>query len=92
MIIELRSIHALDAGDTGLILASHLDARWVLEDIHAFGQVIDEELAGGIPGALIVTQTIALTNELTAVNVLGRRLNADVLLVEALGGGWQACK
>ncbi len=37
---------------------------------------------------VIQTQTIALTNELTAVNVLGRRLNANVLLVEALGGGW----
>jgi outer membrane protein TolC len=37
---------------------------------------------------VIVTQTIALTNELTAINILGRRLNADVLLVEALGGGW----
>ncbi len=37
---------------------------------------------------VIVTQAIALTNELTAVNVLGSRMSADVLLVEALGGGW----
>ncbi len=44
----------------------------------------------GIASALdvIVTQTIALSNELSAVNILGRRMNADVLLVEALGGGW----
>ena len=37
---------------------------------------------------VIVTQAIALNDALTAVNVLGRRFNADVLLVEALGGGW----
>jgi NodT family efflux transporter outer membrane factor (OMF) lipoprotein len=37
---------------------------------------------------VITTQAIALNDELTAVNVLGSRLNADVLLVEALGGGW----
>ncbi len=37
---------------------------------------------------VIVTEATALNNELTAVNVLGRRLNADVLLVQALGGGW----
>ncbi len=41
---------------------------------------------------VIVVQAIALNDALTAVNVLGRRLNADVLLVQALGGGWQACK
>jgi len=35
-----------------------------------------------------VTQAIALNDALTAVNVLGRRFNADVLLIEALGGGW----
>jgi NodT family efflux transporter outer membrane factor (OMF) lipoprotein len=37
---------------------------------------------------VIVVRAIALNDELTAVNVLGRRLNADVLLVQALGGGW----
>ncbi|MGO8945219.1 MAG: efflux transporter outer membrane subunit [Syntrophobacteraceae bacterium] len=37
---------------------------------------------------VIVVQAIALNDALTAVNVLGRRLNADVLLIEALGGGW----
>ena len=37
---------------------------------------------------VIVTQAIALNDALTAVNVLGRRFNADVLLIEALGGGW----
>ena len=38
---------------------------------------------------VIVAQTIALSNQSTAVNILGRRLNASVLLIEALGGGWK---
>ena len=37
---------------------------------------------------VIVVQAIALADETTAVNVLGRRMTAAVLLVEALGGGW----
>jgi NodT family efflux transporter outer membrane factor (OMF) lipoprotein len=37
---------------------------------------------------VITTQTIALTNEIAAVQILGRRMTAAVLLVEALGGGW----
>ena len=37
---------------------------------------------------VITTQTIALTNEIAAVQILGRRLTAAVLLMEALGGGW----
>jgi NodT family efflux transporter outer membrane factor (OMF) lipoprotein len=37
---------------------------------------------------VITTQTIALSNEITAVQILGRRMTAAVLLVEALGGGW----
>src|SRR5262245_34709133 len=39
---------------------------------------------------VIVTQAIALTDEITAVQILGRRMTAAVLLVEALGGGWNA--
>jgi NodT family efflux transporter outer membrane factor (OMF) lipoprotein len=37
---------------------------------------------------VITTQTIALANEITAVQILGRRMTAAVLLIEALGGGW----
>jgi NodT family efflux transporter outer membrane factor (OMF) lipoprotein len=39
---------------------------------------------------VIALQTIALNNERTAVNLLGRRLTASLLLVKALGGGWDA--
>ncbi len=37
---------------------------------------------------VVTTQTTALTNERTAVDLLGRRMVASVALVEALGGGW----
>ena len=37
---------------------------------------------------VITTQTILLSNQLTAVGILGGRMNASVLLVDALGGGW----
>ncbi len=52
--------------------------------------VILKQYQAGTASALdvIVIRAIALNDELTAVNVLGRRLNADVLLVQALGGGW----
>lgn len=45
---------------------------------------------GGVTTYLEVTtaQGIALTNERTAVQILSRRMNASVLLIRALGGGW----
>ena len=45
---------------------------------------------GGVTSYLevITAQNAALTNEVTAVNILGRRLASAVLLVQALGGGW----
>ena len=39
---------------------------------------------------VIVVQTAALASERSAVDIAGRRLNASVLLVKALGGGWHA--
>ena len=38
---------------------------------------------------VIAVETIALNNERTLVTLMGRRLTAAVLLVKALGGGWQ---
>lgn len=39
--------------------------------------------------SVIVAQAIALSNQRAAVDILGRRLTASVLLVQALGGGWK---
>ena len=39
---------------------------------------------------MIAVQTIALTDEITAIQIAGRRMAAAVLLVQALGGGWTA--
>jgi NodT family efflux transporter outer membrane factor (OMF) lipoprotein len=45
---------------------------------------------GGVTSYLEVTtaQSAALSDEVTAVNILGRRIVAAVTLVQALGGGW----
>lgn len=45
---------------------------------------------GGVTSYLevITAQNAALTDEVTAVNILGRRMASAVLLIEALGGGW----
>jgi NodT family efflux transporter outer membrane factor (OMF) lipoprotein len=45
---------------------------------------------GGVTNYLEVTtaQSAALSDEVTAVNLLTRRMAASVLLIKALGGGW----
>jgi NodT family efflux transporter outer membrane factor (OMF) lipoprotein len=45
---------------------------------------------GGVTSYLevITAQSAALSDEVTAVNILGRRMANTVLLVQALGGGW----
>jgi len=47
---------------------------------------------GGITTYLevITAQSVALTNERTAVDLLSRRMAASVALIKALGGGWDA--
>jgi NodT family efflux transporter outer membrane factor (OMF) lipoprotein len=39
---------------------------------------------------VITAQNAALTNEVTEVNILGRRMASAVLLIQALGGGWDS--
>ncbi len=45
---------------------------------------------GGVTNYLevITAQNAALADEVTAVNILGRRMASTVLLIQALGGGW----
>jgi NodT family efflux transporter outer membrane factor (OMF) lipoprotein len=47
---------------------------------------------GGVTSYLevITAQNAALTDEVTAVNLLGRRMANAVLLIQALGGGWDS--
>ena len=37
---------------------------------------------------VLIAQTVALNNEITALGIASRRMTASVLLVMALGGGW----
>jgi NodT family efflux transporter outer membrane factor (OMF) lipoprotein len=52
--------------------------------------VITNQYKAGIVNYLnvVTAQTTALSNEVTAVQILGRRMTANVLLIQALGGGW----
>ena len=45
---------------------------------------------GGVTNYLEVTtaQSAALSNEISALNILTRRMSASVLLIKAIGGGW----
>ena len=46
---------------------------------------------GGVTSYLevITAQNAALADEVTAVDILGRRMASTVLLIQALGGGWE---
>ncbi len=55
-------------------------------------EVTRNRYKAGTAGSLdvIVTQAIALNAEITAINIQGRRMASGVLLIQALGGGWNA--
>ena len=58
---------------------------------HALELTNNQYSAGVVSYLNVITaQATALANERTAVNVLGRRLTASVVLIHALGGGWTA--
>lgn len=49
----------------------------------------DRYIGGADPYLQVLTaQTIALQNERSDVDILRRRMEASVLLIKALGGGW----
>jgi NodT family efflux transporter outer membrane factor (OMF) lipoprotein len=71
------------------------EARFLDEAVRGARQSLElttNQYKGGIVSYLnvIVAQTIALSNERTALNVQGRRFLASVQLVRAVGGGWDA--
>jgi outer membrane protein TolC len=53
-------------------------------------QIFTTRYTGGVDTYLqvITAQTIALSNERNDVDILRRRMDASVLLIKALGGGW----
>src|SRR5438132_3305635 len=57
-------------------------------------QLFTNRYRGGVDNYLqvITAQTIALMNERNTVDILRRRMDASVLLIKALGGGWDVSK
>jgi NodT family efflux transporter outer membrane factor (OMF) lipoprotein len=55
-------------------------------------QIFNDRYIGGVDPYLqvLTAQTIALQNERNDVDILRRRMDASVLLIKALGGGWNA--
>jgi outer membrane protein TolC len=53
-------------------------------------QIFTNRYIGGADPYLqvLTAQTIALKNERNDVDILRRRMDASVLLIKALGGGW----
>ena len=71
------------------------EARVQREALAAARQTVDvvtNQYKSGMVSYLnvIVVQVIALSNEQTVINILGRQMTASVSLVKALGGGWDA--
>jgi NodT family efflux transporter outer membrane factor (OMF) lipoprotein len=67
------------------------------EAVKAAQQSLDistnEYKAGTVDYLTVITaQATALSDEITAVNIRTRRMTTSVLLVEALGGGWNTAK
>ena len=65
--------------------------------VEAAGQSLELSLnlyKGGLVTYLqvISAQSIALQNEYTEVDILRRQMDASVLLIKALGGGWDVSK
>jgi NodT family efflux transporter outer membrane factor (OMF) lipoprotein len=68
---------------------SSTQARAVAAAQHSLS-LSETRYRGGVTNYLEVTtaQSAALSDEVTAVNLLTRRMAASVLLIKALGGGW----
>ena len=68
---------------------AHVQERAVVA-AQRYLELANTRYVGGVTSYLEVTtaQSAALSDELTAVNILGRRMVDAVSLVQALGGGW----
>jgi len=64
--------------------------RRAVESAQQSLQLFTNRYRGGVDNYLqvITAQTATLANQRTEIDILGRRMAASVLLVKALGGGW----
>ena len=67
-----------------------LQAGEAVESANLSLELANNRYVGGVTTYLevITAQTTLLTNQITAADVLTRRMTASVLLIKALGGGW----
>ena len=65
----------------------------VKDSLKAVALETDQYKAGTVSALDVInTQATALVDEKTAVTILGERMNACVLLIQYLGGGWAVSK
>ena len=64
--------------------------RRAVESAQLSLQLFTNRYRGGVDNYLqvITAQTVALQNQRNEIDILRRRIDASVLLVKALGGGW----
>jgi len=66
------------------------EQRRAVESAQLSLQLFSIRYRGGVDNYLqvITAQTVTLTNQRAEIDILSRRMVASVLLVKALGGGW----
>src|SRR6185312_13567398 len=64
--------------------------RQATQAAQAAQQIFNNRYVGGIDTYLqvVTAQTTALTNERNDIDIMRRQMDASVLLIKALGGGW----
>jgi NodT family efflux transporter outer membrane factor (OMF) lipoprotein len=68
--------------------------RRAVESAQLSLQLFTNRYRGGVDNYLqvITAQTVTLSNQRTEIDILRRRMDASVLLVKALGGGWDVAE
>ena len=68
--------------------------RRAVESAQQSLQLFTNRYRGGVDNYLqvITAQTVTLTNQRNEIDILRRRMDASVLLVKALGGGWDVAE
>ena len=69
--VKLRSIQALDAGHSTLVITLVLNAYAVFKDVGALRQVVDVEMRGCVAGALIVPKAVLIAIAAQHIRWLG---------------------